>query len=133
MGTLYEAYRGGFIFSPEVGVHEYVYEHDFSSLYPNIICTWNVSPDSIRCDCHSDREDVPELGYGICEEKGYLVDVLQPIIDTRDDIKAKIEHESQRDRPNPTSAVHSQRVARSLWKAVESIDFDCRVRNEVTD
>jgi len=100
MGTLHDADRGGFIFAPEVGVHETVHELDFSSLYPNIICTRNVSPDTIRCGCHSDREDVPELGYGICEEKGYLVDVLQPIIDARDDIKAEIEQESQRDMPD---------------------------------
>ncbi|MFB6233440.1 MAG: type B DNA-directed DNA polymerase [Haloarculaceae archaeon] len=100
MGTLHDADRGGFIFAPEVGFHETVHELDFSSLYPNIICTHNVSPDVIRCDCHSDREDVPEIGYAICDEKGYLVDVLQPIIDARDEIKAQIERESQRDDPD---------------------------------
>jgi DNA polymerase elongation subunit (family B) len=100
MGTLHDADRGGFIFAPEVGIHENVHELDFSSLYPNIICTHNVSPDVIRCDCHSDREDVPELGYSICEEKGYLVDVLQPIINARDEIKAEIKRESQRDHPD---------------------------------
>ncbi|MDL0133884.1 type B DNA-directed DNA polymerase [Halobacterium salinarum] len=97
MGTLHDADRGGFIFAPEVGLHEDVHELDFSSLYPNIICMWNVSPDVIRCDCHSDREDVPSLGYSICDEQGYLVDVLQPIIDARDDIKADIHREQQRD------------------------------------
>jgi len=100
MGTLHDADRGGFIFAPEVGVHEDVHELDFSSLYPNIICTRNVSPDVIRCDCHSDREDVPGLGYSICDERGYLVDVLQPIIDARDEIKATIRREQQRDDPD---------------------------------
>ncbi|TKX36641.1 type B DNA-directed DNA polymerase [Halorubrum sp. CGM4_25_10-8A] len=100
MGTLHDADRGGFIFAPEVGVHEDVHELDFSSLYPNIICTRNVSPDVIRCDCHSDREDVPGLGYSICDERGYLVDVLQPIIDARDEIKAAIRREQQRDDPD---------------------------------
>jgi len=100
MGTLHDADRGGFIFAPEVGLHENVHELDFSSLYPNIICTRNVSPDTIRCDCHSNREDVPEIGYSICEEKGYLVDVLQPIIDTRDEIKNEIKQESQRENPD---------------------------------
>ena len=42
MGTLHDADRGGFIFAPEVGLHENVHELDFSSLYPNIICTRNV-------------------------------------------------------------------------------------------
>jgi DNA polymerase I len=78
MRTLHDADRGGFIFAPEVGVHENVHELDFSSLYPNIICTRNVSPDVIRCDCHSDREDVPGLGYSICDKRGYLVDSSNP-------------------------------------------------------
>ena len=100
MGTLHDADRGGFIFAPEVGLHENVHELDFSSLYPNIICTRNVSPDVIRCDCHSDREDVPGLGYSICDDRGYLVDVLQPIIDARDEIKAAIRREKERDDPH---------------------------------
>ncbi|NHX41818.1 MULTISPECIES: type B DNA-directed DNA polymerase [Haloarcula] len=100
MGTLHDADRGGFIFAPEVGLHENVHELDFSSLYPNIICTRNVSPDVIRCDCHSDREDVPGLGYSICDDRGYLVDVLQPIIDARDEIKATIHREKERDDPD---------------------------------
>ncbi|WP_277543671.1 type B DNA-directed DNA polymerase [Haloarcula laminariae] len=99
MGTLHDADRGGFIFAPEVGIHENVHELDFSSLYPNIICTRNVSPDVIRCDCHSDRDDVPGLGYSICDERGYLVDVLQPIIDARDEIKVAIHREKDRDDP----------------------------------
>ena len=97
MGTLHDADRGGFIFAPEVGLHEDVHELDFSSLYPNIICTRNVSPDVIRCECHRDRDDVPGLGYSICDEQGYLVDVLQPIIDARDEIKAEIRQEQQQD------------------------------------
>ncbi|WP_202904589.1 type B DNA-directed DNA polymerase [Haloarcula rubripromontorii] len=100
MGTFHDADRGGFIFAPEVGVHEDVHELDFSSLYPNIICTRNVSPDVIRCECHRDRDDVPVLGYSVCDERGYLVDVLQPIIDARDEIKAAIRREQQRDDPD---------------------------------
>ncbi|AAV44711.1 DNA polymerase B2 exonuclease domain (plasmid) [Haloarcula marismortui ATCC 43049] len=99
-GVLHDADRGGFIFAPEVGLHEDVHELDFSSLYPNIICTHNVSPDVIRCECHRDREDVPGLGYSICDDRGYLVDVLQPIIDARDEIKAAIRREQERDDPD---------------------------------
>ena len=98
MRTLHEADRGGFTFAPEVGLHDDVHELDFSSLYPNIICTRNVSPDVIRCDCHADREDVPGLGYGICDDGGYLVDVLQPLIDDRDEIKAELRKTDDPDR-----------------------------------
>lgn len=87
---LHEADRGGYIFAPEVGFHENVHELDFSALYPNIMVTRNVSPETIRCDCHSDREDVPGLGYSICDEQGYLPDVLRPLIEARDELKAKL-------------------------------------------
>nr|WP_232833771.1 type B DNA-directed DNA polymerase [Saliphagus sp. LR7] len=91
MRTLHDADRGGYTFSPKVGFHEDVHELDFSSLYPNIIYTYNISPETIRCECHRDRNDVPGLEYAICDEPGYLPDVLQPLIDDRDEIKAEIE------------------------------------------
>ncbi|GKZ16055.1 type B DNA-directed DNA polymerase [Haladaptatus sp. T7] len=90
MRQLHDADRGGFTFSPDVGLHEDVHELDFSSLYPNIIVTRNVSPEKIRCECHAEREDVPGIGYSICDERGYLPDVLEPLIEDRDAIKAEI-------------------------------------------
>ncbi len=86
MGTLHDADRGGFTFAPDVGVHETVHEVDFASLYPNIIITRNVSPDTIRCSCH-DRADVPEVDYSICDERGFLADVLEPLVEARSAIK----------------------------------------------
>ena len=71
-----------------------------NTVHPDIICIRNVSPDVIRCDCHSDRDDVPGLGYSICDDRGYLVDVLQPIIDARDEIKEAIRREKERDNPD---------------------------------
>jgi len=70
MNQLHEADRGGFTFAPDVGIHERVHELDFSSLYPNIIYQYNVSPETIRCACHKGREDVPGLDYAICDEHG---------------------------------------------------------------
>ncbi|PSP55205.1 DNA polymerase I [Halobacteriales archaeon QS_1_67_19] len=90
MEQLRDADRGGFTFAPDVGVYEDVHELDFSSLYPNIICTRNVSPETVRCDCHADREDVPGLRYSVCDERGYLPDVLEPLVEDRDEIEAAL-------------------------------------------
>ncbi|WP_233752225.1 MULTISPECIES: type B DNA-directed DNA polymerase [Halostella] len=87
MRQLGAADRGGYTLSPRAGLHEDVRELDFSSLYPNIIVTRNVSPETVRCDCHLDRADVPELGYSICDERGYLPDVLEELVVARDGIK----------------------------------------------
>ncbi|MFC5973073.1 type B DNA-directed DNA polymerase [Halomarina salina] len=85
-----DADRGGHTVEPEVGVHEDVHELDFSALYPNIMVTRNVSPETVCCGCHADREDVPGLGYSICDEQGYLTDVLGPLIERRDRAKGTL-------------------------------------------
>jgi DNA polymerase I len=87
--ALHAADRGGTTLSPVVGFHEDVHELDFASLYPNIICEFNLSPETVRCTCH-DRADVPELEYSVCDLDGYLPEVLQPIIDDRAEIKARL-------------------------------------------
>ncbi|WP_435364562.1 type B DNA-directed DNA polymerase [Haloarchaeobius sp. DYHT-AS-18] len=88
--TLHAADRGGVTLSPEVGLHEDVHELDFASLYPNVICRHNISPETVGCACHADREDVPTLGYSICDEPGFLPDVLQPLLDDRAELKRRI-------------------------------------------
>ncbi|MFB6072432.1 MAG: type B DNA-directed DNA polymerase [Halobacterium sp.] len=88
--TLHAADRGGLTLAPSVGRHEDVYAVDFASLYPTIICEYNVSPDTVLCDCHPDREVVPELEYNLCPEDGFLGDVLGPLLDDRAGIKAEL-------------------------------------------
>ncbi|WP_144922205.1 type B DNA-directed DNA polymerase [Halorubrum salsamenti] len=104
--TLDAADRGGTTFAPAVGVHENVHELDFASLYPNIIRTRNISPETVRCGC-CDTDDVPGLGYSICDADGYLPTVLGPLIDARSRIKDQIEEttdDAERDRLESASA-----------------------------
>jgi len=104
--TLHAADRGGFTFQPDPGilasdsegglrrtrssgVHENVHELDFASLYPNVIREYDVSPDTVRCDCH-DTDDVPELGYSVCDRDAFLADVLGPLLDDRAEWKRRL-------------------------------------------
>jgi DNA polymerase-2 len=73
LGELLIADRGGFIFEPEIRVHEQVAEFDFVSLYPNIMLKKNLSAETIICDCccssgYNSRLTVPELNYNICKK-----------------------------------------------------------------
>jgi len=43
--------RGSFIHTPSIGVHDSVTELDFCSLYPHIIVMYNISPETLNCEC----------------------------------------------------------------------------------
>ena len=84
---LHKADKGGLTFSPEVGLHEDVEEADFASLYPNIMIERNVSPETVGCERHPTKDTVPEIGYTICEQRGFVPDVLEPMVRDRADFK----------------------------------------------
>jgi len=102
VSELHTADRGGHIFEPAVGVHQNVVEVDFASLYPNIICEHNISAETVRCDCHSST--VPAVGYSICEQPGFLPDVLQPLVDARAAYKQQVRDASDPERQNALEA-----------------------------
>ncbi|KXB04320.1 hypothetical protein AKJ49_02225 [candidate division MSBL1 archaeon SCGC-AAA382A03] len=89
---LLKADRGGFIHTPEIGLHEDVAEIDFSSFYPKMMEEYNISPETILCDCCPNSEKrVPELDYNICEKrKGLIPQVLKPVLEKRKKYKKLI-------------------------------------------
>lgn len=76
--------KGGFIFTPKVGFFEDVYELDFTSMYPTIMYTRNISPETVLCSCKNTKQYVPELGYNICDKRiGLVPRVLKLILEKR--------------------------------------------------
>lgn len=83
---LLAADRGGFVFEPELGVHEGIGELDFSSLFPSIMAKKNVSPETVRCGCCPDSKNrVPELGWNVCERRpeGIVSKAVKILIEKR--------------------------------------------------
>ncbi len=116
--TLHAGDRGGFTFAPDVGLHETVVEVDFASLYPNIMCEYNVSPETVRCDCH-DSADVPGLGYSICDREGFIPEVLAPIIEDRAAIKTERQRTEEPERRETLAA----RSAALKWILVSCFGY----------
>jgi DNA polymerase-2 len=86
--TLLLADRGGLIFNPPLGYHEEVAELDFVSMYPTIMVTHNVSPETVNCRCCTNNK-VPELGYSICEKReGIVPATLRAVVKKRAYYKA---------------------------------------------
>jgi DNA polymerase elongation subunit (family B) len=66
--------RGGFIFEPKLGFHTDVVEVDFTSMFPTLMLTRNISAETVLCKCCPDSHvRVPELGYNICEKRKGMV------------------------------------------------------------
>ncbi len=84
--------RGGFIYEPVVGIHDRVLEVDFTSLYPNIMVRFNISPETVSCSCCPEpKRRVPVLGYGICDKHfGLIPRVLKPVVERRTRLKRMI-------------------------------------------
>lgn len=110
--------RGGFIYEPRVGIHDRVLEVDFTSLYPNIMVRFNISPETVRCSCCPDpRRRVPVLGYGICDRRvGLIPRVLKPVVERRTKLKRLIRAGAER------ATVYKQRVDILKWLLVTCLD-----------
>src|SRR5213596_220973 len=111
--------RGGFTFEPEVGVHEGLYELDFSSLYPSIMVKYNISAETLDCSCcPTDGLPVPELRYHLCTRRvGIVGRVLKPLIERRRYYK-KMKKE-----PGPLQGIYTGRDTILKWTLVTSFGY----------
>ena len=77
--------RGGFVFEPKVGAHDYVGEVDFSSMYPSLMANNNISAETVLCKCCPNSPlRIPELKYHICAKRiGIVPKSLRFVVDKR--------------------------------------------------
>ncbi|MEM4276579.1 MAG: DNA polymerase domain-containing protein [Thermoplasmata archaeon] len=110
--------RGGFIYEPRVGIHDRVLEVDFTSLYPNIMVRFNISPETLQCSCCPDpRRRVPVLGYGICDRRlGLIPRVLKPVVERRMRLKRLAREGSER------AELYKRRANILKWLLVTCLD-----------
>ena len=110
--------RGGFIYEPVTGIHDRVLEVDFTSLYPNIMVRFNISPETVMCPCCPEpTRKVPVLGYGICDKRvGLIPRVLKPVVERRTRLKRLV-----RSGVGDTK-VYKERVDILKWLLVTCLD-----------
>ncbi len=77
--------RGGMVYEPKVGAHDFVGEVDFSSMYPSIMADKNISAETVLCKCCQDSHiRIPELNYHICNKRtGIVPKTLRFVVDKR--------------------------------------------------
>jgi DNA polymerase I len=91
----YRPYAGGLVLSPKSGLHENIAVLDFKSMYPNIMITYNISPDTYVAP---DEPEPPNGVYEAPEVKhkfrkappGFYKEALTYLINVRGAIRQKM-------------------------------------------
>lgn len=84
-------YLGGYVKEPEKGLWENIIYLDFRSLYPSIIVTHNVSPDTLEKEGCENYDIAPIVSYRFCKDfPGFITSILGDLIAMRQEIKPKM-------------------------------------------
>jgi DNA polymerase I len=91
----YRPYAGGIVLQPEAGLHDNIAVLDFKSMYPNLMITYNLSPDTYVSPKDSTPRDkvyeAPEVKHRFLKEpSGFYKEVLAYLIKTRNEIREKM-------------------------------------------
>ena len=80
---------GGHVKEPVKGLHTNIYYFDFKSLYPSIIVSKNISPDTFVEDSIEDCHIAPEFGYKFRKTpQGFIPSVVGKLLENRFQKKA---------------------------------------------
>ena len=92
--------KGGYVKEPESGLHENLAVLDFSSLYPTIMISHNVSPDSLGCRHEKCREkNGAPNGHWFClEKKGLVPEIIKSLFEKRMKIKKEAKALDKKDK-----------------------------------
>ncbi|MEN2985394.1 MAG: DNA-directed DNA polymerase [Thermodesulfovibrionaceae bacterium] len=85
-------YEGGFVKEPEIGLHRNIAVVDFASLYPSIIATYNISVETLNCNCCKEEAfRIPDLSYWFCKKRrGFESMVIEELLVERLKLKSQL-------------------------------------------
>ena len=114
----YRPYAGGIVLKPQAGLHANIAVLDFKSMYPNIMITYNLSPDTYippqETAPPSGVFEAPEVKHKFRKQPpGFYKEVLSYLISVRNEIRTKMKQ------LNPKTIEHQVLDARQ--KAIKVI------------
>jgi len=90
----YIPYKGALVLKPKPGLHENIAVLDFTSMYPNLMLLYNISPDTLIKNekvLEKDLIVIPEVGHKFKKDPpGFYKIILSRLINAREEIKKKI-------------------------------------------
>ncbi|MBI2542053.1 ribonuclease H-like domain-containing protein [Candidatus Woesearchaeota archaeon] len=90
-------YQGAFVYEPKPGLYKDIAVFDFRSLYPTILGSHNIGPDTINCVCCEGTSQIIDDGsekYWFCSKKrGFIPTLIEDLISRRIRIKEMVKTE----------------------------------------
>ncbi len=84
-------YKGATVIEPKKGIHENILVFDFRSLYPTIIVSHNISPETFEFKPCKKKIEVPESKWYFCgDNKGFIPEHLEELIERRKKIRQEM-------------------------------------------
>lgn len=78
------AYEGGFVYTPESGLHEDVCVFDFRSLYPTVMVAHNISPETLNVDSCTEKFELEDFDFYFCQdEQGFFPELIEGLVESR--------------------------------------------------
>ncbi|MDP2973681.1 MAG: DNA polymerase domain-containing protein, partial [Candidatus Diapherotrites archaeon] len=97
---LLQMYKGGYVKEPLPGLHDNIAVLDFSSLYPTIIISHNISIETVNCghaECR-EKNSAPNKQWFCTKKKGMISSILQELFEKRMRIKKQLKQETGEER-----------------------------------
>jgi DNA polymerase I/DNA polymerase-2 len=87
-----EPYTGAYVHMPKEGIHENIALFDFRSLYPSIIVSHNISPETLDCEHNVCKQNtVPESNHWFCTKiNGFIPVIVKELIELRANINKQM-------------------------------------------
>ena len=107
------SYAGGFVLFPKPGVHEEVLSLDFSAMYPSIMISYNISPDTVMSPDETSTEfyEAPESQYRFRKHPdGFFKLILTNLIERRRAVKEQMTHTDKGSRDFTLLDVHQNAI-----------------------
>ncbi len=96
----YRTYAGGLVLKPKQGLHENIAVLDFKSMYPNLMITYNLSPDTYISPKEKTTQEffeAPEVKHRFLKQPpGFYKAILTYLINIRKEIRAKMKNLNQK-------------------------------------
>jgi DNA polymerase elongation subunit (family B) len=83
--------EGGFVYQPDPGIYTDVAVLDFKSLYPTVMVSHNISPDTLNVEDCDNKESIDDLDLFFCKDRqGFFPELIEGLVSDRSAVKNRM-------------------------------------------